>query len=185
MREDIFHSRMGYLILFATAVGFFISFAMERFYASILLISGGVLVWIIYVNVSGVKIRRTAGSILVIFGICLFTACFMAFGIEQDMWGGYLVNSEGATLSIIVLFFAVMPGLIFLYMTKPSGMESATSGTQSPPFYPPVETSPAIEPEQYYEKSFDDYEYAYDPDLYEEYYDEEDDEEYEDYEEDE
>ena len=177
MREDIFHSRMGYLILFTAAVGFFISLAMERFYTSMLLISGGVLVWIIYVNVSGIKIKRTAGSILVIFGIFLFTACFMAFGLEQDMWGGYLVNSEGATLSMIVLFFAVMPGLIFLYMTKQSGMESATSGTQTPSVYPPVETSPAIEPEQYYERLSDDYEYAYDPDLYEEYYDEE--EEYE------
>lgn len=178
MREDIFHSRMGYLILFAAASGFFISFAMERFYTSILVISGGVLVWIIYVNVSGVKIRRAAGSILVIFGILLFTACFMAFGIEQDIWGGYLINSEGAVLSIIVLFFAVMPGLIFLYLTKPSGIEEPAVLTSAPP--PNKEAFPAFESEQYYEPPYGDYEYAYDPDLYEE-----DDEEYEDYEEDE
>ena len=75
-----------------------------------------------------------------------------------------------------------MPGLIFLYLTKPSGIEAAVL-TSSPP--PNTEALPAFESEQYYEPPYGDYEYAYDPDLYEEYYDEEDDEEYEDYEEDE
>jgi drug/metabolite transporter superfamily protein YnfA len=175
----------GYLILLAAVVGFIFSFTTENYLLATLFIIGGIVAWMIFINIANVRLHRPTGAILIIFGILLSFAIFMAFGIEQDMWGGYHIKSEGAILSLVVLFLSIMPGLIFYYFTR-SRLEKLrpTLPPQEAPSPPaPAEVPPPKPEEGYKYPDWEDYEYYYDPEALaayyggEEYEEEEEDEE--------
>lgn len=166
----------GYLLLLASVIGFSIAFAATNYHGAVLTIVGGLLFWMIYLNVASVEIHRPTGAILIIFGVLLATAIFMAFGVEQDIWGGYRIKADGAILSLLILFFGVMPGLIFLYFQR----KPVTTDLLVPQAAVPVATVPeapspveAPEPQAVEEPAYqdwEDYQYLYDPEMAEAYY---------------
>jgi len=167
-------SVFGYFILLAAVIGFVIAFIATQYLVSVLFIIGGLLIWMIYLNIAEVKIFRPTGAILIIFGVLLSTAIFMAFGIEQDMWGGFRIKPDGATLSLIILFFAVMPGLVFYYFHKsaqpsqlppqvPAPLTEVSREQAAPPEYLPNESY------EHPEWTEEDFEY-YDPEAWAAYY---------------
>lgn len=171
----------GYLILLSAIIGVVLSFAAVHFYLAILFVVGGLLVWMTYVNLARVPIHRQTGAILIIFGVLLASAVFMAFGIEQDIWGGYRLKPEGAILSLVILLFGIMPGLIFYYYHAPPGppqpSQARTEEPSGPSEEPPAPGDrpegpqpPAPEYEEWLEEDLPEgYEY-YDPDLLAAYY---------------
>ncbi|MDP6967348.1 MAG: hypothetical protein QF551_08770 [Candidatus Marinimicrobia bacterium] len=166
----------GYLLLLASVIGFSIAFAATNYHGAVLTIVGGLLFWMIYLNVASVEIHRPTGAILIIFGILLATAIFMAFGIEQDIWGGYRVKSDGAILSLLILFFGVMPGLIFFYfqrkpvVTEPLVPQAAAPRATAPEATSPVEAPVLETAEEPAYQNWEDYQYLYDPEMAEAYY---------------
>ena len=177
----------GYLLLLAAVIAFIVAFLAASYYLAVLFILGGLLAWMIYLNIANVGLHRPIGAILIVFGVLLATAIFMAFGIEQDVWGGYRLKPEGATLSLIILFFAIMPGLVFYYFHKPGPPRSFPP---KPPVPSPEEPTGAPFPspesagagEGYEYPEWADYEH-YDPEAFAAYYEaegyEEEDEEQE------
>ena len=169
----------GYLFLLASVIGFVIAFLATSYLLAVLFIIGGLLFWMIYLNIAKVKIDRLTGAILIIFGVLLSTAIFMSFGIEQDMWGGYHLKPDGTIFSLIILFFAVMPGLIFYYFHRPAPLRQLPSQppipvTEIPQEFPvTAETEPSeYPPGEFYEYpnwSDEDFEY-YDPEAWAAYY---------------
>lgn len=172
----------GYLILLGAIIGVVLSFVAAHYYLAILFVVGGLLVWMIYVNVARVRIHRQTGAILIIFGVLLATGVFLAFGIQQDMWGGYRLKPEGAILSLVLLLFGVMPGLILTYFHKPpipirppeAAEPPETEAPRSAPTAPSAPPEfPELSPEQYAEWAEhglpEGYEY-YDPELLAAYY---------------
>lgn len=177
MTQNDLKNNFSFFILFLIVLAFVLSFLAENYIMAILFIVGGITFWMLYLNLAKVRIHRQTGAILIIFGVLLFSAVFMAYGVEQDIWGGYRLNSDGVILSLIILFFAVMPGLIFYYIRRPQ-----------PPTVPPPTALPSIEktsspevslPSEKY-PGFEDYEYYYDPEMaaayYEDYEEEEEEE---------
>ncbi|MFQ6675199.1 MAG: hypothetical protein ACE5LH_02515 [Fidelibacterota bacterium] len=190
MSNQDFKAVFGYLILTAAVIGVVLSFVALRYYLAIIFVVSGLLVWMIYVNLVQVRIHRQTGAVLIIFGVLLASAVFMAFGLEQDMWGGYRLKPEGAILSVVILLFGIMPGLIFYYFHKPAApvrppepgaagpaeAPQVPSAAPSPPPEPP-ETAPPEEYAEWAEQALPEgYEY-YDPEMLAAYYGEEYDEE--------
>ena len=166
----------GYLLLLASVIGFSIAFAATNYHGAVLTIVGGLLFWMIYLNVASVEIHRPTGAILVIFGVLLATAIFMAFGVEQDIWGGYRIKADGAILSLLILFFGVMPDLIFLYFQrKPVTTDllvpqAAVTVATVPEAPSPVEAPEPQAVEEPAYQDWEDYQYLYDPEMAEAYY---------------
>lgn len=165
----------GYLLLIATVVGFFIAFAATSYLLAVLFIVGGLLTWMVYLNLANVKINRPTGAVLIIFGVLLASAIFMAFGIEQDMWGGYHIKPDGALLSLVILFFAVMPGLVFFYFHRPAPLRQLPAQPPTPAPEPPTPSGiapPEPPPSEVYEyPEWTEEEYAYySPEAWAAYY---------------
>ncbi len=166
------------MILLGAVIGFAVAFASSSYFLAVLFIIGGLLTWMVYLNIARVRMDRPTGAILIIFGVLLASAIFMAFGIEQDMWGGFRLKAEGALLSLIILFFAVMPGLVFYYFHKPVTPQTAVPDRMPTEKSPLLETTRPPEPPPptgemydygYPEWTEEDYEY-YDPEAWAAYY---------------
>ncbi|MFQ6674418.1 MAG: hypothetical protein ACE5GH_06510 [Fidelibacterota bacterium] len=188
VNQDI-KATFGYLILLAAVVGVVLAFMAASYFWAVIFIVVGLLLWMIFVNAAKVQIHRQTGAILIIFGVLLAFTIFMAFGVEQDIWGGYRLKPEGATLSLVILLVAVMPGLIFFYIHRPAPPEAgmrqpstptpgAPSETPTPAGAPPAELPPG-QPYEYpgwAEGTLPEgYEY-YDPETLAAYYEREEEE---------
>ena len=47
------------------------------------------------------------------FGILLTIGIFIAFGVGRNMFGGYIFKTEGSLISLIILFFSVLTGMLY------------------------------------------------------------------------
>lgn len=177
----------GYFILLLSTIAFGVAIGNEQYYLAVLSIVGGLILWLMYINVASVTLRGQLGSILILFGIMLSIPVFLLFAVEQDIWGGYHIKPDGATLAIVILFLTIAPGLILRYNNK---RLSPQQGVAAPPLETPSipqYTAGAVSPEAHVPpfqgwpgaKYGEDYEYYYDPEMMTAYYqgDEEDDEE--------
>lgn len=173
MTQSELKSTFSYFILILIVLAYIFSFISENYVMAILFIVGGITIWMSYLNLSGVRAHRQTGAILIIFGILLFSSVFMAYGVEQDIWGGYRLNTDGVVLSLIILFFAVMPGLIFYYLRRPQAPAVSEPSATAPST--DATTSETISPSVEYPE-LEDYEYYYDPDMAAAYYEEEEEE---------
>ncbi|MBC8174851.1 MAG: hypothetical protein H8E82_04260 [Candidatus Marinimicrobia bacterium] len=174
--NDNLKSTFGYIILLCAVVGFVLSFIASDFLLSILFIVGGVMFWLIYINSVRASIHRSIGAILIIFGFFLSCSVFTAFGLEQDIWGGYHIKEDGTILSVVVLFFSIMPGLVFYYLSRNK------LGVVPPPAQPSpkVRESKEISTKKEYvsPQDYEELEYYYEPLEYPEEYEEESEDEY-------
>ena len=156
----------GVLIPAAAIVAFFFSLLSEQFLLGILIAVSGIFGWFLYSAVVETSMPNFTGNIIIVFGVLLSVASFLNYGVEQNMFGGFSFNLEGVSGSAVLLFFAVLLGLLFRNKT-PAPVSDPTNNIQVAP--PP---SDAKRPEDFYGDRHDDYVYEY-PDYedYEDYYD--------------
>ena len=106
-------SGLGFLIPTAGVVGFFTSLFLGEFLISIIIAVLGILIWFLYMLVMESHIPEEMGNMIILFGVLLSVGIFFGFGIKENMWGGFELQSEGSIFSLVILFFAILTGLNF------------------------------------------------------------------------
>jgi len=175
----------GYFILLLSAIAFGVAIGYEQYYLAALSIVGGLILWLAYISVAGVALRGQLGSILILFGLMLSVPVFLLFAVEQDVWGGYHIKPDGATLALVILFLTIAPGMILRYNgkrltstpTAPAGQTEQRPVIQGPPKTAATEVFPPPPPGWPGGTYGEDYEYYYDPEMMASYYDNYEDEE--------
>lgn len=201
-------SGLGYIIPVGAIIGFVLALITENFNLAMIMAVTGILGWFIYLLIMEIKPPRPFGNIVVFFGVLLSLAVFLATGLEQDMFGGYILRSQGLIYAVIVLFFSILTGVLFRSMSQKQDKTIDSQLSQSDRDLVEkaisqeagAETEPRIivlkqeipssdkeeESEQEYDYGeYDPYAYSYPPEYYEDEDEEDDDEEYEDENEDE
>lgn len=112
MANDV-KSGVGFIIPAIGVVGFFTSLLMGEFLLSIIIAVMVILIWFLYMLVMESHIPKEMGNMIILFGVMLSLGIFFGFGIQQNMWGGFDLKSEGAIFSLIILFFSLLSGLNF------------------------------------------------------------------------
>ena len=154
----------GVLIPAVALIAFFISLLSEQFLVGILIAVSGVFAWFLYAAVVETSMPNFTGNIIIVFGVLLSLAAFLNYGVEQTMFGGFSINLEGVSVSAILLFFAVLLGLLF--RNKTLAPVAGPTNIQTAPSPANGKRSDGFDGD-----SYDDYEYEY-PDYedYEDYY---------------
>ncbi len=199
MGNDI-KTGVGYLIPVAAIAGFFLSLFAENFMLAIIFAITGILGWVLYSFIMESTLPENAGRLIILFGILMSIAVFLHFGLEQNMFGGYVIQEEGALFGLMVLLFVVLAGLLF-NKKDPSAADPGLSPKEKEwvqtavnqvdkegkdPKIIVIKQEPAASKEEDVEEDYEDYSqpmYAYPPEFYEdedEWEDEDDDEEDED-----
>ncbi len=190
-------SGLGYIIPIGAIVGYVLALVVENFYLAMILAVTGILVWFIYLLIMEIRPPQPFGNFIVLFGVLLAFSVFLATGLEQDIFGGYILNSEGLIYAILILFFTIMAGVLFRTISRKQDLtiesqlsqddrdlvEKAITGENGAVTDPRIivvkqeisaDKEEEAEEDEGYE--YDPYAYTYPP----EYYNEEDeDEEYE------
>ena len=114
MAHDI-KSGIGYIIPAAGVVGFFTSLLIGEPILSIVIAVAGILVWFTYMLImeSPLPAPSQLGNLIIFFGVLLTLGIFMAFGVTQNMFGGFEFRTEGSLVALIILFFSILTGMLF------------------------------------------------------------------------
>ena len=172
---------VGLIIPLVAIIVFSVLIYAENNIAAIFAAIGGLLAWFLYSSVMDAKMPDVTGNIIILFGFLLSAAFFLNYGLTQNMFGGYELNLEGATISSILLFLIVLVGISFRQRYQDVGNKSfVTALAPEPQGESPEEVvtndGDVVDDDLYDDNGEEDYDYDYD---YEPYYDyEEDPEEY-------
>ena len=114
MGHDI-KSGIGYIIPAAGVIGFFASLLIGEPILSIIIAVAGILVWFTYMLImeSPLPAPSQLGNLIIFFGVLLTLGIFMAFGVTQNIFGGFEFQTEGSLVSLIILFFSILTGMLF------------------------------------------------------------------------
>ncbi|MFQ6605031.1 MAG: hypothetical protein ACE5D8_05680 [Fidelibacterota bacterium] len=180
-------SGFGYLIPATALVGYVVSLFANLYLVSIIFAVLGILGWFLYALVMEIKLPQVMGNMIIVFSLLIGVGIFLAYGLEQDIFGGYLFKMEGSVFALLTLLFGVLGGILFnrsRALESPalseedrtavqSALENAENGSGDPKVI-------IVKQEQEQEKEPQP---VYDPSLYgyppEDYYDDDDDEEWE------
>ncbi len=121
MNNDL-KSGLGYIIPVGAIVGYVLAVIVENFNLAMILAVSGILLWFIYMLIMEIKPPQPFGNIIVLFGVLLAVSVFLATGLEQDIFGGYLLKTEGLIYAIMILFFTIMAGVLFRSMNQKQDM---------------------------------------------------------------
>ena len=173
---------VGLMIPLVAIIVFSVLIYAENNIAAIFAAIGGLLVWFLYSSVMGAEMPDVTGNIIILFGFLLSTAFFLNYGLTRNMFGGYEINLEGATISSTLLFLIVLVGISFRQRYRGVDTKSfdITPGAGSQSESPEVVVAKGVDLDDgaVYDNSEDDYQpyYDYDYDYEDEpYYDYEDD----------
>ena len=53
------------------------------------------------------------GNLIILFGVLLSLGVFLSFGVKQHLHGGYDFRVEGSLISLVILFFSILTGILF------------------------------------------------------------------------
>ena len=106
-------STAGYLIPAISIIGFFIALFSGQSILSIVIAVAGLFVWFVYLLVVEAPLPSNIGNLVILFGTLLSLGILIGYGIEQNMHGGFQFKLEGMILSMIILFFSVLTGMLF------------------------------------------------------------------------
>lgn len=112
MDKDL-KSGLGYIIPVGSIVGYVLALVTENFNVAMIMAACGILLWFIYLLIMEIKPPQPFGNIIVFFGVLLSFSVFLSTGLEQDIFGGYLLQTDGLIYAILVLFFTIMAGVLF------------------------------------------------------------------------
>lgn len=160
---------VGFLIPATAIIAFFVSILSEQFLLGILIAVSGIFAWFLYAAVMETNMPNITGNIIIVFGVLLSLAAFLNYGIEKNMFGGFSINLEGVSGSAILLFFAVLLGVLFRNKSISLAQTPSTTHPDSP-LINPVEKDPVDESDdegdEYDYPDYKDYE-----DFYADYFD--------------
>ena len=115
-------SGLGYIIPVGAIIGFVLALITENFNLAMIMAVTGILGWFIYLLIMEIKPPRPFGNIVVFFGVLLSLAVLLATGLEQDIFGGYILRPHGLIYAVIVLFFSILTGVLFRLMSQKQDM---------------------------------------------------------------
>ena len=104
---------VGFIIPAAGVVGVFTSLLLGEFLVSIIISIIGILAWLLYMMIMDSGIPRQTGNMIILFGVLLSIGVFAGFGVKQNMFGGYDLETNGSMFALITLFFSVLTGMNF------------------------------------------------------------------------
>lgn len=163
---------IGRLILGAVFITSILAMALGDFFITLITVSGGLIVWLLYLlaadlgpsqeaSAAETTFGKTLSRVVAGLGGVLAVSAFMTYGVEQTMWGGYAFDLAGLALALAVLWVTLMPLVILQLIGKP--LRQAQGGPRAPAA-PRAERPAAAMPEQqlYYDAA-----YPQEPDTYE------------------
>ena len=166
-------SRFIVAAVFITSI---LAMALGDFFITLITVSGGLIVWLLYLLAAGLGTVQGEGEMEITFGKTLSkvvaglggvlaVSAFVTYGVEQTMWGGYAFDLAGLALALAILWVTLMPLVILQLISKPRA--PAAPQTERPAAALPEEPRPpsatAIPEQQFYY----DAAYPQEPDAYE------------------
>ena len=158
---------VGFLVPAVAIIAFFSSILVENYLLGIFFAIAGVLVWFLYAAIMQSELPDVTGNVIIVFGFLLSSAVLLKYGWEQNMFGGFVFNLEGAMLSAVLLFFSVLLGVLF-QNSHPSHHLSSNKPVSSEPQAPPVKSTVDSVVEDYQTSEDDEYD-GYNSEAYEAY----------------
>ena len=190
---DSIKTGVGFLIPVGSLIGFIQSLLSNDYITGIIFIIGGLMIWMLYILVVESTTPTLMGNILIVFIVLLSLAVFLNYGLAQNIWGGYELQSDGSIIALLVLFFGGLIGLMFRQHLLGTPVQSLSAEDQSlvnkalgqndndgstdPKVIVVKQEVPQVKKDNEDNEEWDySNMYAYPPEYYEEYYDDEDDE---------
>ena len=190
---DSIKTGIGFLIPVGSLIGFIQSLLSNDYITGIIFIIGGLMIWMLYILVVETTTPTLMGNILIVFIVLLSLAVFLNYGLAQNIWGGYELQSDGSIIALLVLFFGGLIGLMFRQHLLGTPVQSLSAEDQSlvnkalgqndndgstdPKVIVVKQEVPQVKKDNEDNEEWDySNMYAYPPEYYEEYYDDEDDE---------
>ncbi len=118
------------LIVAAVFIASVLAMALGDFFITLITVSGGLLVWFLYLLAAGLGTSRDEGGtettlgktlskVVAGLGGVLAVSAFITYGVEQTMWGGYAFNLAGLALALAVFWVTLMPLVVLQLLSKP------------------------------------------------------------------
>ena len=126
---DNIKTGIGFFIPVASLIGFVLSILSNNYFASIIFIVSGMMIWMLYILVVESNTPALMGNILILFVVLLSLAVFLNYGLSQNMFGGYELKADGSLIALLVLFFGGLIGMIFRQSISDSPAPSAPERT--------------------------------------------------------
>ena len=124
---DNIKTGIGFFIPVASLIGFVLSILSNNYFASIVFIVSGMMIWMLYILVVESNTPALMGNILILFVVLLSLAVFLNYGLSQNMFGGYELKADGSLIALLVLFFGGLIGMIFRQSISDSPAPSLSS----------------------------------------------------------
>ena len=124
---DNIKTGIGFFIPVASLIGFVLSILSNNYFASIIFIVSGMMIWMLYILVVESNTPALMGNILILFVVLLSLAVFLNYGLSQNMFGGYELKADGSLIALLVLFFGGLIGMIFRQSISDSSAPSLSS----------------------------------------------------------
>ena len=124
---DNIKTGIGFFIPVASLIGFVLSILSNNYFASIIFIVSGIMIWMLYILVVESNTPALMGNILILFVVLLSLAVFLNYGLSQNMFGGYELKADGSLIALLVLFFGGLIGMIFRQSISDSPAPSLSS----------------------------------------------------------
>ena len=124
---DNIKTGIGFFIPVASLIGFVLSILSNNYFASIVFIVSGMMLWMLYILVVESNTPALMGNILILFVVLLSLAVFLNYGLSQNMFGGYELKADGSLIALLVLFFGGLIGMIFRQSISDSPAPSLSS----------------------------------------------------------
>ena len=168
------------LIVAAVFITSILAMALGDFFITLITVSGGLIVWLLYLlaadlgpsqeaDAAETTFGKTLSKVVAGLGGILAISAFRSYGIEETMWGGYAFDLAGLALALAILWVTIMPLVILQLMSKPlrqsfDRTQDMAQGRPRAPAAPESERPAAAMPEQpiYYGTP-----YPQEPDAYE------------------
>ena len=124
---DHIKTGIGFFIPVASLIGFVLSILSNNYFASIIFIVSGMMIWMLYILVVESNTPALMGNILILFVVLLSLAVFLNYGLSQNMFGGYELKADGSLIALLVLFFGGLIGMMFRQSISDSPAPSLSS----------------------------------------------------------
>ncbi len=139
------------LIVAAVFISSILAMALGDFFITLITVSGGLIVWLLYLLAADLGPSQEASAAETTFGKALSkvvaglggilaVSAFVTYGVEQTMWGGYAFDLAGLALALAILWVTLMP-LVILQLLGKSWMPAAP-GTGRPEAALPEDAQP-------------------------------------------
>ncbi|MFB0515421.1 MAG: hypothetical protein ACETWG_02310 [Candidatus Neomarinimicrobiota bacterium] len=144
-------SRLIVVVVFIISL---LAMALGDFFITLITVSGGLIVWLLYLLAADLRASqearatetsfgKTLSRVVAGLGGVLAISAFMTYGMEQTMWGSYTFNLAGLALALAVLVVMLLPLIVLeLAGKKPEGLVAPRAEVQVPP--PEAEQPPSV-----------------------------------------